>query len=1160
MDGALNLSEYLQYLISQRNMLEKLILWWHYRKHPGWKEELIARNQDFAEFLSRIKSPWIAYYSYLSTTESKIIESEYKAAMHFCQDGHGFEKKLRQIFLPRIQQDQQFFRTYNQTYLQQHKQQYHDFFAGNGSSKKFALNNEQIDAILVNDTANIISAGPGSGKTRMLTMRIAFYVLQKKFAPDEILVLAFNRSAAEEIRIRLKQQYHLDDVEIATFHSIGLKILRQMYQNEGRSLNIESDSGSIILPMIKSALKEDEIFRAAFLTYVFKYIEPLEFESDGSVRELQYQAQVLQKYHAIDGTAVRSIAERDIANFFITHGIAYQYEPEVNWCDFEDESQSYHPDFYLPAYDIYLEHWAVEEGQEVPSWFDGDASKYLRTRKWKVKQFAKHGKTLWETDYAIWKAQCLEKELEQYCRLYHIPCIPVHSADLLQYVQKFLPKEELLFGLITQAILAAKIYGFTPVTFRRHIESQLAQMTRKSEAFFSLVFPIYELYEQHLRRHGKIDFQDMISLAVTFLAQNSDSFENTPEKSFFTNYRMIFVDEFQDISWQRLRLIQLLAGLNDACRICCVRDDWQAIYGFTGASNKFMVYHDQYFESPRLLQLLHNYRNPPEILQFGQAIIQKTKDFLPKTFHPTNVPGTRPIYLTRIDARTEAHYRIAQAEAVRSLILNLIRTGTPPSDIMVLARYNFLLAQVQEVCQAPDLDMKIPIALEKEGKIVIPGVQFFTMHRSKGLEAPVVIIVGIHQGLLGVPSQMNDEVEMQFINPDLSDPADEERRLFFVAVTRAIKQLYLFTWLNHESEFLPARPDPETIAYRLCVHGNVPCKILGQTDHSLLIQLESEWHEMVEASVFKDFVFSPYQINPAEPQEIRIIPWNARYFKDPPLPAENIRTIIDQFHEQIEEKIQQLLTIVRAKSLPPIEAFNYFRMVLAALSQQFACESEENYYMKNDSGENLCPQPVDVIWKKDRHKPIIMIIHRVLSDRILAILKSFHPMLVVWLYCGEDPTNAQFRISSERLPFEVRIIHLKDMNWENALVVVNSDASPVQATHKSDKYTKSPSKKSHITMMESNNAWEIKPQRHAYSHRYRNHEIVFIYGTLLHSTEKAVLFSGSIGTRKAIKQWIPKKVITDENLPLRQRTKIGVRGWYYNKFVDDNSKSDSYYI
>ena len=94
---------------------------------------------------------------------------------------------------------------------------------------------------------------------------------------------------------------------------------------------------------------------------------------------------------------MKSLAERDIANFFIKHGIHYVYEQEVDWCDIDitEKNRTYCPDFYLPDFDVYIEHWSVSENGETPSFFSAeDSERYKMSMSWKREQFEKHGKTL----------------------------------------------------------------------------------------------------------------------------------------------------------------------------------------------------------------------------------------------------------------------------------------------------------------------------------------------------------------------------------------------------------------------------------------------------------------------------------------------------------------------------------------------------------------------------------------------------------------------------------------------------------------------------------------------------------------------------------------------------------------------------------------------
>jgi DNA helicase IV len=856
--------------------------------------EIAGLREIYGQFYHQNFHPLKKYSQYLLKQQQTKLEYDLSDYLHHIRKYRFWYKDLTEPLKKRIAHDGITITNYNENFLVKHRKRYADFFAGKESGAKIGLNEEQINAILINEKNNILVAGPGSGKTRVIIERVAFYILKKQVPPEQILILTFNTSAAEEVKQRLHNIYNIDDVEIRTFHSLGLKLINQFYKTHNRSIKIESNSKRVIVQKINELMTNYFQFQLDYNSYFRNNLLRLDFAEYHKVSQQILDQQAAEKYNTIDGTLVKSIAERDIANFFIRNGITYEYETLADWCD-QDESpvvefymvarlnlakksnltlnnqatkRVYHPDFYLPDYDIYLEHWAISENGTPPEWFGGDPTEYASQRLWKRSQFLKYKKILWETNYLDWRTGKLELKLSKYCKKHAIPLNPISREDLLEQVGKVPEDMGILNDMIASYIQTAKNCGFNSRQFETKVYQNLGNLPAKDIIFFYLVMPIFNAYDALLDKNQKIDFDDMINHAFKFLKGMKEP-STFHQKYPGSDYSMVFVDEFQDISLQRYYLLQEIMRLNPDAHLFCVGDDWQAIYGFTGASNTFLTQYDTYFQHVELNFLQNNYRNVKSIINFGQGIIENTSDFLEKEFVPHNNSSKDAIFIKRlplsdssspnshqaVGRSTHLEYMELQADYVKNLIIKLTTTKkVPPQEIMVLSRFRFGLTQVKEMCEQ---EPTIPVALIKQGSVVKEGVRFYTVHKSKGLEADVVIILNVNKGKYGFPSEIETSVNYRFINDTLPNEEDEEARLFYVGLTRARYRVYLITKTGKESAFIGKKPNPLEVLYRAAPRGH--------GNGFVVIDTEGE-----QSSFFSNQVFLKILLPNNESAELRI--------------------------------------------------------------------------------------------------------------------------------------------------------------------------------------------------------------------------------------------------------------------------------------------------
>ena len=238
------------------------------------------------------------------------------------------------------------------------------------------------------------------------------------------------------------------------------------------------------------------------------------------------------------------------------------------------------------------------------------------------------------------------------------------------------------------------------------------------------------------------------------------------DQKYVSNFKYILVDEFQDISQSRYLFLKALAEQNQS-KLFCVGDDWQSIYRFTGSDISLMVDFKKNFGFSECLFLQQTFRFNKKICDFSSQFILQNPLQIKKSIMSKYVDNLPAVCVVRANT----------VVALRDILLNLSKKSERPESVFVIGRYNYLQEEYLK---------DIP---RKMGNL---GIEFVTAHSSKGLEADYVVLVGLSGGKLGFPCQIADDPVLNLVLAKGDPfPNAEERRLFYVAVTRAKKRVYL---------------------------------------------------------------------------------------------------------------------------------------------------------------------------------------------------------------------------------------------------------------------------------------------------------------------------------------------------------------------------------
>lgn len=684
---------------------------------------------------------------------------------------------------------------YNKQFIQRRKIEYDALFR----LGLFPLDEDQKTAIITDDKYNLVVAGAGSGKTEVLTTRIAYLIKRKPdtVKPERILALAFQRDAAEEIRSRLHERYGAD-VKVKTFHSLGLEILKKagtrfnLYGGD----NHETESRNLVTSLLNKLLAEPK-FQQAVIHFLKQIGAPDELKEvkDFRTKEDFYKYQRSLRYRTLDGTEVKSIGEREIMNFFLTHKLNGEkvrvcYEDYADWMSYVDREgrrQTPKPDFFIPDFDIYIEHWSIDNNGNVPPWYEGN---YRETMHSKKEKFARQSKfTLVETtfgefvthpDFQILVERRISNALRKKFPGKTFSFTPVEYHELIEQVwEDCKASARTLPQNIYNFIVIAKTFRFTPQDIEKRLITE--KWSSLQQAFGFVAVKIYSQYEKTMRAEKTIDFGDMINEAIDVLKKNNELFRDT--------FDHILIDEYQDISAQRYYLIDALLEKNPRCKLFCVGDDWQSIMGFAGSNLYYFKNFDQKFDHPAITYLTMNYRSIKSIVDTGATIIENNGGLQLQKKTVAKKSDVKPIkvYSLLHQENYRSRYYQQVADHCKAKIESLLNDGYQPKDIMVLTRI-----------------FKNPIFNENFLEFAhSKGIEYMSVHKSKGLQAKLVIILNVNKGLYGFPCELEDPSIFEPARElKLVDKEEEERRLFYVAITRAKEDVIIYNQKCAESKFL----------------------------------------------------------------------------------------------------------------------------------------------------------------------------------------------------------------------------------------------------------------------------------------------------------------------------------------------------------------------
>ncbi|WP_295055091.1 UvrD-helicase domain-containing protein [Sulfuricurvum sp.] len=451
----------------------------------------------------------------------------YQRLLHILGSNENYEisnetKKYPSISSFFINQDL-FIKRANDLFIEKEKKDYSVFFE---TVEANPLTENQKNAVLINEDNNLVIAGAGSGKTSVIVAKIG-YLTKRNFAePEDILVLAFNKKAVEEIEERITEKLNIK-TNISTFHAFGLHIIGETSKKpiicswavDDKELN------KLIRNIIKEKLTEVDFFKL-FKKYFLEHFVPYKNEFDFKNKGEYYDYIKNYDLRTLNGELVKSYEECEISNFLRLKNINYIYEHRYEFETSTSQYRQYQPDFYLPDYDIYIEHFGISKDNKTAPYIDNE--KYLAGIQWKRNIHNQYKTKLIET-YSYEKTEGkLLYLLESKLKSHGVVLEDIPFEDALAIFNQSNGAVDRFTKLTIQFLNHFKSNNFTIDT----IEKRINFLDFRTKAFLNIFETIFNEYEKKKQEANCIDFYDMINDAVSILQS----------KKYKTKYKYILID------------------------------------------------------------------------------------------------------------------------------------------------------------------------------------------------------------------------------------------------------------------------------------------------------------------------------------------------------------------------------------------------------------------------------------------------------------------------------------------------------------------------------------------------------------------------------------------------------------------------------------------
>ena len=706
---------------------------------------------------------------------------------------------------------------HNEQVIQDTLDTHKDFF---DHCLKYPLDKQQRRSIVSEEDNCLVVSSAGSGKTSSIVGKVRYLIDIKHINPQNILLISYTNKAAAELTERM----NIAGLRGYTFHKLAIYIIGKA---TGQKPSI-CDSTDALFVKIYHKLLEDEDFKKSIVEYFVDYqAQEADWEHRKNERRQQLselkEVRLKAQFPDMNGETiyVRSEQEQKICFVLSSLGVKFRYEEPYEHPLVDEMHSQYKPDFSIyfeqdgKTKRIYLEHFGVDEHGLVPTWFAKDKGityeeanqKYNDGITWKKAAHEKFGTILLTTSSADFHYSDIQHTLKASLEKAGVPIQEKTDAELYDMVLPPNSKQEKAF--IRLVVTFVTLIKSSCKSIQEILKQAKNVGDERSTFIIKRIFrPVYERYIEELKNSNQIDFTDAI-LQATEICRSSH-----PVK-----YEYIIVDEFQDISVDRYNFLKVLREGNPPAKLYCVGDDWQSIYRFSGSDMALFNQFSDYFGSTEINRIETTYRFGEPLVNLSSQFIQRNKAQLKKDIHSFDP-----------QAKTELQFCAYERRDYCNTIGQLVASIPADKSIFLLGRYSF-----------DDYYLSFLYKSVKEGNrfyyfIGDRKIEFLTVHKSKGLEADYVIILQCNKDTYGFPSMVSDDPVLNYVLTKSDQyPYGEERRLFYVAITRAKIKTYVLYDKRFPSVFVDEFLHPEKVTEEsYAKHPNANKKWTRSADKFLL--------------------------------------------------------------------------------------------------------------------------------------------------------------------------------------------------------------------------------------------------------------------------------------------------------------------------------------